>query len=218
VKHAPAPDFTRLKLSTGGTIAAALTEHRVLVAMFYNTFFVIANTTDRSDAIADADNLNNEQEGLRPVFIILLADEHLAALDAGVDHLNVAVLTATRGYRHAATAIKATASTGTNARTAYGTVASTVVTSADLRAGDVYTLGTPTLGSDVPGWTVYRALADYNPQTGRVEHHIVTDDWKPSDYHGALTEGPDNIAFRVDDPAEFLARYGNNHLLLPAAA
>lgn len=206
------PDFAALNitLAAGGTIATALTEHRVLVSLLDNWFFIIANTTDRAAALAQANQIDKVMEGYRGVYTILLTDEHLAALTDGVDNLKVAVLPTGRRPNPAPTPIKVSNRSGINVRTAYGTAHSTVVTSRDLHAGDLYTLGVPTFNIPGPGadWTLYRALADYDPATGRVEHHIVTPDWEPGDYHGALTDGPDNVVFRVDDPnGFFLARY-----------
>jgi hypothetical protein len=189
VRH---PDFTRLNLAAGG----AITEHRVLVTMCHNLFFVVAHTDDRTAALDQATDLNRQHEGFRPVYTVLLTDEHLAALADGAGHLNVTVLSAAR--RRAPTPIKVNNRAGVDVLTARGLTATTVTTTGDLHAGDVYTCGTPTLGSDEPGHTVYRALADYNPATGEARHHIVTTDWTPADDTGALTDGPDTVVYRVN--------------------
>jgi hypothetical protein len=207
--RAQTPDFTRFTIAAGGTIGAAIADHRILDAMFCNIFFVVAHADTRDDTLAHADQLADVHEGLRFVYTVLLTDEHLAALTGGAPDLYVPILDAQRQHRAAPTAIKVTTGTGANITTKHGVVACTAATAADVHAGDVYTLGTTGFGEDAAFFTVYRALADYNPETGRVEHHVVKDGWKPGDYHGALTDGPNTVVNLVDDPAALLARYSD---------
>lgn len=218
------PDFNRMNLAAGGTtLHKALADHRVLTSMLDHYMFVIANTADRTAALATADAHVAEQEGLRPVYTILLSDEHLTALHRGPVPatsvtliLNVAVLDAQNNHQPTPTAIKANNAVAVPLDTEHGRMTFILRTSRDLRAGDIYTCGNQAVdGNDTPsGLLLYRALADYDPTTGEVAHHIVTRTWDTAsdadkaNLTGALTGGPDNLVHRVHHQDRLRERLG----------
>jgi hypothetical protein len=199
-------NFNKMFIAAGGALREALAEHRVLTCTWRHLIFVIANTDDRDAALATADAHTVEQKGTRPVYTILISDEHLAALKAiGKMVLNMTVLDAQNNHAPADTAIKVNNVRMVNISTEHGPFFSTLATSRDLRAGDVYAGGNYDVDGDgnEGGRILYRALADYNPETGRVEHHIVTRHWNTAsaadkaNLTGALTGGPDNLVHRI---------------------
>jgi hypothetical protein len=202
------PRFDRLNIAAGGTIRDAITSGRVLTSQLDRLFSVIAHHDDAQAARAVADELTARHEGVRLVFVVLFTGAHLDALTDGVG-LNLAVLDAQRDYQIASTAIKVDNRSQVEPLTVYGKFLAEVVTAEDLHAGDIYTCGVPRFGSGRPGLAVYRAKADYDPDTGEVRHHLVDPGQAPppdDERTGALTDGPDVLAFRIVDRAAFLER------------
>lgn len=203
-------DFSRMSLAAGGRIRPALLdEHRVLNCMAgYHHIFVIAHTDAAARARQAADELHARHEGIRDIYLILVTDEQMTAIaDYGVV-LNVAVQVVANDYAPAPTAIRLYSTDRITMPTEHGEFLTEIVTTGDLRTGDVYTCGNERLGSAATGYAVYRARTDYDPATGEVTHHVVDPGYtpEPGKRTGALTDGPDMVVFRVIDKAAFLTQ------------
>jgi hypothetical protein len=203
------PDFTRMNFTAGGRVRTALLdERRVLSCMAgYHLIFVVAHADQADAALAHADAERRRHEGIRSIYTVLLTDEQLDALAADVD-LNVAVLVAANNHAPARTAIKVHNGQHIELSTEHGRFVGEVTLSGELRTGDFYTAGNQRIGSDKPGLAVYRARADYDPATGEVQHHLVDPGYTPAadERTGALTNGADEIVFRLMDKAALLAQ------------
>jgi hypothetical protein len=215
-KFFPDHYFNSMHIGAGGTIHDALTgtPRRVLTATLDDLFFVIAHHDDAEAARTTAAQLVGRHEGTRSIHVVLLTDAHLDAVAAGAS-LNVAVLDAQDDYRPAPTAIDVTNRSQVTLPTEHGKFLSEIVTTADLRAGDIYTCGVPRLGGDSPALAVYRARADYNPATGWVTHHLVDPGELPAvgEDTGALTDGPDCLVHRIVDRDALLEAVGLTDLV-----
>jgi hypothetical protein len=200
-------NFQNGHIAVGGAITAALAEHRVLTAMLGRLFLVIAHTDDVKTARQTARDLDRQQEGLSPVWLVLISDAHLDALAAGVE-VNLAVLAAGNRFRPHSTAIRATNVSTVVIHTEYGDYLCEVTTTRDMHAGDIYTCGVTRLQVDNPrGLAVYRAKEDFNPDTGELTHHLVEPGKpapEPGKRTGAITGGPDQLVHRVVDRDAFL--------------
>jgi hypothetical protein len=202
-------DFSEMSLAAGGAIRhALLDEHRVLTCMAgYHNFFVIAHTDDTVRARQIADELHARYEGLRDVHLVLITDEMMTALAAHVV-INAPVLIAANGYDAAPTAIQLYNTGQITMPTEHGEYLTDITTSRELRAGDLYTLGAERLAEDTPGFVIFRARADYNPATGEVVHHIADRGFNPGPgvRSGAITDGPDQIVFRIVERPALIKR------------
>lgn len=206
------PNFARMNIAAGGTIHNALIDHRVLRTALRDLTFVIAHADDRERAIEVAD----ESRVTSDTYTVLFTADHLAAIAADVDGLHVTVLDAQRDHQPAATQIKVNAQVVIVLSTEHGRDVFTAATTGDLRAGDMFTAGKFTADSAgrEHGLTVYRALTDYNPDSGTIEMHIVTRNWDSAsvadraNLTSTSTGGPDWIVYRAVDRAASLARLG----------
>lgn len=214
-------DFQRGNIATGGTIATALAEHRVLTAMLDRSFFVIGHADDRDRARQVATDLHTEHEGFRFVFLVLFTAEQLDALADGAQiNIAVQVVTRTGRFRTHPTAIKANNLTQVTLDTEHGRYLSEVVTLDTVRAGDLYTCGAYRLGETTEtGLIVYRARTDFDPTTGEILCHIV-EDGQPAPADGDRTgslDGADTLVHRIVDKTIFLAEHNLTDTAAPIA-
>lgn len=216
------PPFNEMSLAAGGHIRTALLdEHRVLTCMVgWNHIFVITHADDTAKARETATRICTEQEGFRDVYLIAVTDEQMTAIATPGVVLNVAVLITADNFQPAATAIRLYDTAQITLPTEHGDFLTELTTSRELKTGDVYVAGMVRLGGEPTGYVVYRARADYNPLNGWTEHHIVEPGFtpKPGDRTGALTDGPDEIVFRLVDKTGFLNQLGLTDLAVTAAS
>jgi hypothetical protein len=203
-----------MNIAAGGVIHDALTDHRVLYTTLRDLTFVIAHVDDRQRAITLAEQADGR------AYTVLFTDEQLAEIRAGNPHQDVDVLDAQRGHEPAARQIKVNGAVEIALTTEYGKVGVSAATADDLHAGDLFLAGKYTedgTGRE-HGLTIFRALTDFDPETGTVEKHIVTPYWDDAiaadraNLSSTSTYGPDRVVHRVVDRPAFLAVLGLSDL------